>query len=318
MKFKRIFITGGAGFIGSHTCEQLLKTNISRLTIFDNFTRGSKKNLKNVIKDKRVKIIKKANILNLKKLKKYMKNHDVVIHLAALWLLHCEKYPKQAFNVNVKGTMNVLEASRYNDIKKIIYASSASVYGNAIFVPMTEEHPFNNKNFYGSTKIASETLIKSFCEKRKIKYTILRYMNVYGERQDARGAYIAVIVKWLKNIKYKKNLQLNGNGKEYFDFIHVKDCARANVKAVVNFNTNGEFNVGTGVGTSLERLAKKLLQISNSKSLKIEKKNILKISNLVTKRVACTKKAKKMLQFTSNVDLNSGLRSFSKYFFENY
>jgi UDP-glucose 4-epimerase len=317
MKLKKIFITGGAGFIGSHTCEQLLKKDIKQLTIFDNFTRGSKKNLQKIIKDKRVKIINKANILNLKKLSSSMQGHDVVIHLAALWLLHCEKFPNQAFSVNVKGTMNVLEASRVNNIKKIVYASSASVYGDAEFIPMTEKHPFNNKNFYGSTKIASETLIKSFCEKRSIKYTMLRYMNVYGERQDTKGAYIAVIVKWLKNIKLKKNLEINGTGKECFDFIHVKDCARANVKAVENFNCNGEFNVGTGIGTSLEKLAKNLIKISHSNNLKIIKKNKSLNSNLVTKRIGCTKKSKKFLKFKSKINLESGLRYFTKYFLGN-
>ena len=287
MKYKKIFISGGAGFIGSHTCEQLLKKNFKQLTIFDNFTRGSRVNLKKIIKDKRVKIINNANILNLKKLTSSMKNHDVVIHLAALWLLHCEKYPQQAFNVNVKGTMNILEAIRLNNIKKIIYASSASVYGDAKFVPMKETHPFNNKNFYGSTKIASENLIKSFCEKRDIKYTILRYMNVYGERQDTKGAYIAVIVKWLKSIKLGKNLIINGTGKECFDFVHVSDCARANIKALENVNSNGEFNVGTGVGTSLDELAKKLIQISNASNSKIEKNKNYSVLNLVTKRIGC-------------------------------
>ena len=317
MKLRKIFITGGAGFIGSYTCEQLLKKDVKQITIFDNFTRGSKKNLKNIINDKRVKIVNKANILNLKKLTSSMKGHDIVIHLAALWLLHCEKFPNQAFNVNVKGTMNVLEAMNINDVKKIVYASSASVYGDAEFVPMTEKHPFNNKNFYGSTKIASESLIKSYCEKRSIKYTILRYMNVYGERQDTKGAYIAVIVKWLKNIKLKKDLEINGTGKECFDFIHVNDCARANVKAVTNFNCNGEFNVGTGVGTSLEKLAKNLIKITNSFNLKIKKKKNFTTSNLVTKRIGCTKKAKKLLKFKSKIDLNLGLKYFTKYFFEN-
>ena len=201
IKGKNFLLIGGAGLIGSHTLDQLLKEDVAKVTIFDNFTRGSFKNIEEAMKDSRVKIFEHGGDINqIDILEKSMQNIDGVFHFAALWLLHCWDYPRSAFKTNIEGTFNVLEACIKSKIKKLIYSSSASVYGDAVEDPMTENHPFNNTNFYGASKIAGEQMAKAYHHRFGLNYLGLRYMNVYGPRQDYKGAYIAVIMKILDNL----------------------------------------------------------------------------------------------------------------------
>ncbi len=196
IKGKRLLLIGGAGLIGSHTADELLKEDIKELIIYDNFCRGSEENLGNALKDSRCKIFKAGgDILQTDILNNALKGINGVFHFAALWLLQCYEYPRSAFEVNIKGTFNVLEACVKNNITRLVFSSSASVYGDALQEPMTEEHPYNNTNFYGATKIADEHMCRAFYHRYKLPYVGLRYMNVYGPRQDYKGIYIAVIMK---------------------------------------------------------------------------------------------------------------------------
>ena len=176
-----VLVTGGAGFIGSYVLAELLKENINQVIIYDNFARGKKEYLNESLKDERCSIfsfggdIREVDILN-----KAMEGIDYVVSLAAMWLLHCKDYPRTAFEVNISGTFNVLEACVKNNIKKLIWSSSASVYGDAVELPMTENHPFNNKNFYGASKIAGEAMCTAFNHRYGLSVIGLRYMNVYG------------------------------------------------------------------------------------------------------------------------------------------
>ena len=194
----RILVIGGAGLIGSHVVEELLKEDIREVIIYDNFCRGTHENLQGALKDPRCKIFEiGGDILQTDILDAAMKNVDGVIHLAALWLLQCYEYPRAAFDVNIRGTFNVLEACVNHKIKRLVYSSSASVYGDAVEEPMTEDHPYNNWTFYGATKIACEHMFKAFHRRYELEGVGLRYMNVYGARQDYKGAYIAVMMKIL-------------------------------------------------------------------------------------------------------------------------
>ena len=193
-----------------------------------------------------------------------MKGKDYVIHLAALWLLHCKDYPRSAFEVNVKGTFNVLEACVNNRIKKLVYSSSASVYGDAIEVPMKEDHPFNNKNFYGATKICGEAMCRAIHDRYGLDYVGLRYMNVYGPRQDYKGTYIAVMMKMLDNIDKGVSPVVYGDGSQAYDFIYVGDTAHANVCALKSNAPFGFYNVGRGIKTSVKELMELILKIINS------------------------------------------------------
>ena len=198
---RRILVIGGAGFIGSHVVDELTKEDVKEIIIYDNFCRGTMENLRNALRDPRVKIFEVGgDICQIDILDSEMKGMDCVVHLAALWLLQCYEYPRAAFEVNIRGTFNVLEACVKHHIGKLIYSSSASVYGDAVEIPMTEEHPFNNKTFYGATKIAGEQMCRAFYHRFGLSYVALRYMNVYGPRQDYKGAYIAVIMKILDRL----------------------------------------------------------------------------------------------------------------------
>ena len=305
---KKFLFIGGAGLIGSHTIDLILKQDVKEIIVFDNFCRGKINNLENALKDRRVKIFDiGGDITQPDLLDEAMKNIDGVFHFAALWLLHCWDYPKSSFEVNVRGTLNILESMIKNNVKRLVYSSSASVYGNAISEPMKEDHPLNNTNFYGATKVASEQIIRAYYHRylNKFKFVGLRYMNVYGLRQDSKGAYVAVIMKILENLKNNQSPIVYGDGKQSYDFINVKDCALANVLAMQSDRSDEFYNVGTGIKTSILELTQKILKLSG-KDLKIKFKK--SGQTFVTNRIGCTVKCEKELNFKANISLDEGLK----------
>lgn len=302
----RILVIGGAGLIGSHIVDQLLDEDVREIIIYDNFCRGTHENLKSALKDSRVKIYELGgDILQPDILNEAIKNSDYVFHLAALWLLHCQDYPRSAFKVNIEGTFNVLEACARHNIKKLIYSSSASVYGDALQVPMTEDHAYNNTTFYGATKISGEHMARAFYHRYGLNYVGLRYMNVYGPRQDYKGAYIAVIMKMLDLIDQGKAPVIYGDGSQSYDFIYVSDVAKANIAALKSTATDQCYNVGSGTRTTIKELCELLLTLTGSK---------LKPAfepagpTYVTHRIGSTAKAKADLNFETSITLEDGLR----------
>ncbi|WP_417782645.1 NAD-dependent epimerase/dehydratase family protein [Terasakiella pusilla] len=303
---KKIVSIGGAGLIGSHAMEELLKEDISELVIYDNFARGSLENLQNVLKDPRVKINEAGgDICHTDILNATLKDADGVFCFAALWLLQCHEYPRTAFKVNVEGIFNVLEACVQNNVERLVWSSSASVYGDAVQDPMTEDHPFNNKNFYGATKIAGEAMATAFSHRYGLNQVGMRYMNVYGPRQDYHGAYIAVIMKMLDAIDKGESPTIFGDGSEAFDFVYVGDCGRANVCAMKAETTDRYYNVGTGQRTSLKELAEKLVQLTGS-TKEIQYKEASQ-ATLVRNRIGCPRRAAEEIGFTAATDLDEGL-----------
>lgn len=300
----KIVVIGGAGFIGSHIVEELLKEDVGEIVVYDNFTRGTKNNLESSLHDKRVRLIE-GDVTYVDVLSDALKGASHVFHLAALWLLHCYEYPRAAFQVNIEGTFNVLEACVQQQVKRLIYSSSASVYGDAVTIPMSEDHPFNNRTFYGATKVAGEQMCRAFYERYGLSYVGLRYMNVYGPRQDYRGAYTSVIMKILDRIDAGQPPIVYGDGSQTYDFIDVIDAARANVCAVKADVTDDFYNVGSGVGTTIREIAELLLDITGS-DLGINFEPAGQI--FVTKRIGGTEKAKRELGFEATIDLASGLR----------
>ena len=221
IKNSKCLVIGGAGFIGSFVVKELLKEDVAEVIIYDNFARGKMKNIKDSLRDERCKIfplggdIRETDVLN-----EAMKNVDYVFCLAAMWLLHCKDFPRTAFDVNIAGTFNVLEACVNNNIKKLIWSSSASVYGDAVEIPMTENHPFKNKNFYGATKIAGEAMATAFNDRYGLNIIGLRYMNVYGPGQDQTAAYTGVVPIMLNKIDANETPVINGDGSQAYDFIY--------------------------------------------------------------------------------------------------
>jgi UDP-glucose 4-epimerase len=306
IKGKKILVIGGAGFIGSHVVDKLLSEDVDSITIYDNFVRGTADNIENALKDPRVKVFEiGGDILQTDILNAAMKQNDMVIHLAALWLLQCHEYPRAAFDVNIRGTFNVLEACRDNRIERLVYSSSASVYGDAVEIPMTEDHPFNNKTFYGATKIAGEAMVRAFFNRYGLNYAGLRYMNVYGPRQDYKGTYIAVIMKILDNLDKGLPPVVYGDGTQSYDFIYVEDTAEANVCALKSDSVDNFYNVGMGTQTSIKELTEILLGIYGS-DLKIEYHP--QGQTFVTNRVGSTEKAESEIGFRAVTPLEEGLR----------
>jgi UDP-glucose 4-epimerase len=304
---KKIVVVGGAGLIGSHTVDHLIKEDVSEILIYDNMRRGSIENLDHALKDRRVKIYDVGgDIMQTDILQAAFHGADGVFHLAALWLLQCHEYPRSAFDVNVGGTFNVMEACVAKGVKRLVYSSSASVYGDAVHEPMNEDHPFNNKNFYGATKIAGEAMLRAFHHRYGLNYVGLRYMNVYGPRQDYHGAYIAVIMKMLDAIDKGDSPTIMGDGSEAFDFVAVEDCGLANVCAMKSEATDTSYNVGTGKRTSLKELAELLLDITGcGKPINYAP---CSQATLVRNRIGCPKKASTEIGFTSTLDLREGLK----------
>jgi UDP-glucose 4-epimerase len=304
---KKLVVIGGAGLIGSHTVDLLTSEDVGEIAIYDNFVRGTAENLAAVLSDPRVKIYQAGgDICQTDILNAALKGADGVFHFAALWLLQCHDFPRAAFDVNIGGTFNVLEACLEQRVKRLVYSSSASVYGDAVEEPMTEDHPFNNKNFYGATKIAGEAMARAFHHRYGLNIVGLRYMNVYGPRQDYRGAYIAVIMKMLDAIDRGEGPTILGDGSEAFDFVAVKDCARANLCAIRAEAVDRFYNVGTGQRTSLKELAEMLLHLTGSN----QPINYAPRSQatLVRNRIGSPKRAAAEIGFVAEVPLEDGLR----------
>jgi UDP-glucose 4-epimerase len=301
-----ILVIGGAGFIGSHIVDQLLDTPVAEVTVLDNFVRGARENLQHAARDERVEVVD-GSVMDRELLAALMKEADYVFHLAALWLYECVHEPRKALEHNIVGTYNVVEAAHEAGVKKIVYSSSASVYGDALFTPMTEDHPFNNRTMYGATKIAGEQFFRAFNEQHGLDYAGMRYMNVYGPRMDYKGAYVSVIMKVLDRIDAGEAPVIFGDGSQAYDFVHVSDVARANILALTSdASTDRNYNVGTGIKTTIKELVDALLEITGSD---LETEYRPQEQMFVTHRVGSTENAERDLGFVAAVPYEEGLRS---------
>ncbi|HLN15240.1 MAG TPA: NAD-dependent epimerase/dehydratase family protein [Acidimicrobiales bacterium] len=304
---KRLAVIGGAGLIGSHTVDALLHEDVAEVLVYDNFVRGTEENLAQALVDPRVRVFEAGgDIRDPDILGAALEGVDGVFHFAALWLLQCYEYPQAAFEVNIRGSFNVFQACLAAEVRRLVFSSSASVYGDAIEEPMTEDHPFNNRNFYGATKIAGEAMARALHERYGLEYVGLRYMNVYGPRQDYEGAYVAVIMKMLDAIDRGEPLKVYGDGSQAYDFIHVQDCAAANICAMKASIVDEYYNVGTGRRTTILELAQLLLEVTGSDlPIEFEPGGLTFVRN----RIGSPDKASKEIGFDAEVGLVEGLES---------
>jgi UDP-glucose 4-epimerase len=306
LKNATVLITGGAGLVGSHLTDQLLTEGVTKIIVLDNFVRGSRQNLADALPSGLVEIIE-GDIQDRQLLKTVMKGVDVLFHQAAIRITQCAEEPRLAFDILAGGTFNVLEAAVNAGVKKVVAASSASVYGMAEHFPTDESHhPYGNRTIYGACKTFNEGLLRSFNEMYDLDYVALRYFNVYGPRMDTCGVYTEVLIRWMQNIVNNKPPIIFGDGKQTMDFVFITDIARANVLAAKSNVSDKVLNVASGVETSLEELAGTLLEIMDSK-LSIEYQAERKV-NPVPRRLAQTLTAQKAIGFEAQVDLKEGLR----------
>ncbi|CAA6804459.1 MAG: UDP-glucose 4-epimerase (EC [uncultured Sulfurovum sp.] len=307
----RVLVIGAAGFIGGFVVNELLKEPVKEVIVYDNFTRGKMENLESSLKDERCSIFPYGgDVREIDILDKAMEGVDYVFHLAAMWLLHCKDFPRTAFDVNIAGTFNVLEACVKHKVKKLVYSSSASVYGDAVQVPMEEDHPFNNKNFYGATKIAGEAMCTAYNDRYDLEVVGLRYMNVYGPGQDQHAVYSGVVPIVLNKIDQNEAPTVNGDGSQAYDFIYVEDIARCNIAAVKSEVKLGYYNVGTEVQTSIKALCDTMLKLKKS-DLKVKYVPYSEddARQLVQNRIGSKQKAENELGFTYKYSLEEGLQS---------
>jgi UDP-glucose 4-epimerase len=298
-------VTGGAGFIGSTIVDQLLAAGASEVRVIDNFVRGSWANLSSARSHGNFKIVE-GDIRDAALVNHVTAGVDYVFHQAALRITRCAEAPREAVEVIIDGTMNVLEAALAHKVKKVVAASSASVYGEPSYLPIDEAHPFNNRTMYGAGKIATEQMMRALNTTSALDYVAFRYFNVYGPRMDITGVYTEVLIRWLDAIEAGKPPLIFGDGTQSMDFVYVEDVARINLLAACSPVTDEVFNVGTGVQTSLNELCSVLLELSSS-SLRPEHREARKVANVNARRAAVGKAAE-MLGFNATVSLEQGLR----------
>ena len=302
----KFLITGGAGLMGSHIADRLLAGGAARIVLLDNFVRGSMHNIEEQLRDPRVQLVK-GDIRDLELLMELAEGMDGIFHMAAIRITRCADNPREAMEVMLMGTHNVLQTMVEKKVGKLLYASSASIYGMADSFPTDEKHhPYNNRTYYGAAKIAGEGMVRSFAEMYGMKYVALRYFNVYGPRMDIDGKYTEVLVRWLDRIGEGKPPLIFGDGSQTMDMINIDDITDANILAMESEVTDEVFNVASGTETSLLGLLQTLLKVTGSplKPEFLPERTV----NPVPRRLAATNKAKEMLGFEAKVNVEEGLR----------
>jgi UDP-glucose 4-epimerase len=308
MRPTRVLITGGAGLIGSHIADALVDQGSHEIVILDNFVRGNRRNLDYALARGRVTVID-GDLRDAALVNRIVEGIDVIYHQAAIRITQCAEEPRLAIDTMVNGTFSLLEAAVRHNVRRVVAASSASVYGLAQSFPTGEEEPpYANRTLYGAAKSFNEGLLRSFHDMYGLSYVALRYFNVYGPRMDVHGAYTEVLVRWLERIAAGQPPIIMGDGTQTMDFVHVSDVARANVLAANAPVDDEVFNIGTGRETSLNELASHLLSIMES-DLGLERQDARRI-NPVPRRLADVRKARRLLGFEAQVPVEAGLATF--------
>jgi UDP-glucose 4-epimerase len=308
MEAKRILVTGGAGLVGSHILDQLLNRGTPEIIVLDNFVRGKEANIRAAVSRGNVRVVR-GDICDSKLVHELMAGIDLVFHQAAIRITQCAEQPRLALEVMVDGTFNVLEAAVKAGVKKVVAASSASIYGLAEAFPTPEtHHPYHNDTFYGASKVFNEGMLKSFRSMYGLNYVALRYFNVYGPRMDVFGVYTEVLVRWAEKIARGEPPLILGDGKQTMDFVYVEDVARANLLAADSNAVSEVFNIASGHETSLNDLAETLLKVMGSDLKPVY--GPARSVNPVSRRLACTKRAREKIGFEAKVSLEEGLRRF--------
>ncbi len=303
---QRCLVTGGAGTIGSTIVDQLVAAGAEEIIVLDNFVRGRMENLEAALGSGKVRIAE-GDIRDRRLVTGLMSGIDLVFHQAAIRITQCAEEPRLALEVLVDGTYEVIEAAADAGVRKVVAASSASVYGLAEQFPTTERHhPYANDTLYGAAKTFNEGLLRSFHAMRGLDYVALRYFNVYGPRMDIYGLYTEVLIRWMERIEAGQSPLILGDGTQTMDFVFTEDIARANLLAASADVTDEVFNIGTGTETSLTELAHALLRAMGSESpLEFGPARAV---NAVTRRMADVSRAAERLGWKAEVSLDEGLR----------
>ena len=301
----KVLVTGAAGLVGSHIVDELVREG-ARVVAFDSFVRGRMEHLAWARAHGEVQVIE-ADLRDRDAIREALVGVEYVFHQAAAWLRLCQEEPRLSLDVNIAGTFNLLEACVQAGVKKIVAASSSSVYGEGLYLPTDENHPFNNDLFYGASKIAGEQYYRAFHKKYGLNFVAFRYLNVYGPRQPYEAAYMDVIMHFLNRIDADEPPIVRGDGSATVDLVYVEDVARANVIAMKSPVTNEFFNVASGQETTLRELAYLLIRL-RGKEKSLEPEFQMMDAGLVTRRWGDPTKAREMLGFVTSTPVEEGMR----------
>jgi UDP-glucose 4-epimerase len=304
---RRVLVTGGAGFIGSRTVEQLLKAGCDEIVAVDDMVRGRPENLAGVLGAGRVRLVR-GDIRDRVLMGELVRGTDTVFHLAALRITQCAAEPRRAMEVMVDATYDLLELCVDARVRKVVMASSASIYGMASDFPTDEAHnPYANRTLYGAAKAFAEGLLRSFNDMYGLDYVALRYFNAYGPRMDIHGRYTEVLIRWMERLDAGLPPIVFGDGSQTMDMVHVDDIARANVRAACAPATDVVLNIGSGCETSLLQLAELIAEAMDRGALSPVHAAERAI-NPVPRRLAEITKARELIGFEPSVSLRDGLR----------
>ena len=301
-----ILVTGGAGHIGSHVVDAVLAEGASRVVVYDNFAEGNLKNLESALETNRVDVVTR-DIRDYEDLEAAMKGCDFVFHTASIMLLEARVMPRKAIETNIVGTYNVLQAAAKSGTQKVVFSSTGSVYGEPVYLPMDENHPYNNETIYGATKIAGEQLCRNFHREHGLAFVALRYFNVYGSRQHIKGAYAQIVPRWYDLMANRQPITIFGDGSQTMDMTYVEDVARANVLAAKADVRADFFNVGTGTATSVTQVFNYLKELIGYDLQPVYQEQDV---NLVKRRQCSIQKAELVLGFRAQVSVPEGLEKY--------
>jgi UDP-glucose 4-epimerase len=302
----KVLVTGGAGHIGSHVVDAVLAEGASKVIVYDNFAEGKTGNMGPALRTGRVEALSR-DIRDYEDLKPAMEGCDYVFHTASIMLLEARVRGRKALEVNVDGTYNVLQAAVETGVKKVILSSSGSVYGEPLYIPMDEKHPYNNETLYGATKVMSEQLCRVFHRQYHLSYAGLRYFNVYGPRQHIKGAYAQIVPRWYDMMTSGERITIFGDGTQTMDMTYVEDVARANVLAAKADITADFLNVGTGASTSVNEVFHYLKDLLN---YKLQPVYVERDVNLVKRRQCSPELAESTIGFKYTISVSEGLRRY--------
>jgi UDP-glucose 4-epimerase len=307
---KKVLVTGGAGFVGSNVVERLLRENAD-VTVLDDLFTGKRENLP---PGNDIRFIE-GSVADADLVKKLLRQYELVIHLAARNIIVSTKNPKEDFETNIGGTLNVLMAARESDVERVVYSSSASVYGNPRYLPINEDDNLNLLTPYAVSKLGGENYCLAFYETYGVSVSVVRYSNIYGTKQDPANPYCGVVAKFMEHIFNDRRPVIHGDGNQTRDFTFVDDAVEATLLAGVSEKGEGEvFNVGTGVETSINELARTLIGLFG-KDMVPEHTDRRDIDN-IRRRVVNIEKTRKRLRWVPMVTLSEGLRRTMEWFVE--